>query len=166
MSSKPSSLLQLLIEQRTQNWNRAVMTRWPLFIALTMSACGGKAAMKATPSANGIDQLQSTPRNSRDQINTLSERIRGYETQLQLQIDNSTTTEELANVSTSIPLRCLQSVKPLCIDSCTLGSSICDDAGKICELASTLAPDVWAADTCSRAKQSCIAATKRCCECD
>jgi hypothetical protein len=53
-----------------------------------------------------------------------------------------------------------------CTQSCTLRTSICDNAGKICTLATDLGGnDSFANDTCNRGLASCEAAKKRCCNC-
>jgi len=52
-----------------------------------------------------------------------------------------------------------------CQDSCTLADSICANAGRICELASELPGDDWAAQKCVSGKATCDAAHARCCGC-
>jgi hypothetical protein len=53
-----------------------------------------------------------------------------------------------------------------CTDSCTLKTSICDAAKRICTIASDLGnTDAYANEKCSSGAASCDAATKRCCNC-
>jgi len=53
-----------------------------------------------------------------------------------------------------------------CGESCRLADSICDNAKKICDIATTkLANDAWAAEKCNSAKDSCTASHERCCGC-
>jgi hypothetical protein len=54
---------------------------------------------------------------------------------------------------------------PECRDSCTLATSICDNAGRICRLAQQLAGDDWAAGKCTDAGAVCRQATADCCGC-
>jgi hypothetical protein len=52
-----------------------------------------------------------------------------------------------------------------CTQSCTLSGSICDNAKKICDIASELPGDAWASNKCVEGNQTCSAAKKRCCDC-
>ena len=53
-----------------------------------------------------------------------------------------------------------------CNQSCTLKTSICANASKICSIASDLGgKDQFANETCNRGSASCEAAKKRCCSC-
>ena len=54
---------------------------------------------------------------------------------------------------------------PECRDSCTLATSICDNAGRICRIAQQLSGDDWAAGKCSDAGAVCRQATADCCGC-
>lgn len=54
---------------------------------------------------------------------------------------------------------------PQCRDSCTLATSICSNAERICRLAADLAGDDWAAGKCSDAASVCRQATADCCDC-
>ncbi len=154
-----------------------------ILVMLTAGAlmhCGGTQyrAQHAPTAAEGSALVPATllGDDPRSQIQALDDRIKLGRTQLQLpaivastdENPNNSTTNPMATMSTTVPplpQSCRQSLKPLCTDSCTLGASICDDAGKLCELTKQLQPDAWADAKCSGAKQSCDAATKRCCEC-
>lgn len=52
-----------------------------------------------------------------------------------------------------------------CGDVCTLADSICDNAGRICDLADDLPGDTWAAERCDAGKAACARASERCCGC-
>ena len=52
-----------------------------------------------------------------------------------------------------------------CHESCRLADSICENASKICKLASDLAGDTWAAGKCVSANTTCEAAHTKCCGC-
>lgn len=54
---------------------------------------------------------------------------------------------------------------PQCRDSCTLSTSICSNAERICRLAEQLAGDDWAASKCADAATVCRQATADCCNC-
>ncbi len=54
---------------------------------------------------------------------------------------------------------------PECRDSCTLATSICDNAGRICRIAQQLSGDDWAAGKCTDAGAVCRQATADCCGC-
>ncbi len=157
------------------------MNRITFFLAaLTLGTsvhCGG-AQNNAPRSPATAQGATDTPPSligddPRQQIQALDDRINLSRSQLHLPelVLAPTGTDPanpMANVSTAVapvPQTCRQSLKPLCTDSCTLGASICDDAGKLCELTKQLQPDAWADAKCSGAKQSCDAATKRCCDC-
>ena len=58
------------------------------------------------------------------------------------------------------------SPRAACVDVCTLGDSICDDAARICDLAAQLPGDPWAADKCAGGKASCERSRQRCCDCE
>ena len=53
-----------------------------------------------------------------------------------------------------------------CRDVCTLATSICDNAQRICHLAEGLAPDDWSAEKCASADTSCTEANDNCTECN
>jgi hypothetical protein len=53
-----------------------------------------------------------------------------------------------------------------CTEACTLKKSICDNAGRICTIASDLGGnDGFANDKCNTGTKSCNSAKKRCCGC-
>ena len=60
---------------------------------------------------------------------------------------------------------CKVGASATCADSCTLADAICDNAGKICEIATSLGDDTYANTKCDSGKTSCAAARGRCCGC-
>ncbi len=52
-----------------------------------------------------------------------------------------------------------------CKQSCTLKTSICENAKKICDIAGQMAGDAWAEQKCADGNATCDAAKKKCCEC-
>lgn len=144
---------------------------------VTSIHCGGAQNKAQRPAATAQGSTDAVPAlledDPRQQIQALDDRINQRRAELhlpELALDPASAdpANPMANVSTAVPPMpptCRQSLKPLCTDSCTLGASICDDAGKLCELTKQLQPDAWADAKCSGAKQSCDAAIKRCCDC-
>jgi hypothetical protein len=53
----------------------------------------------------------------------------------------------------------------ICKQSCTLKTSICGNAKKICDLAGEMAGDAWAEQKCADGNATCDAAKKKCCDC-
>jgi hypothetical protein len=53
-----------------------------------------------------------------------------------------------------------------CQDVCDLSDAICDNAERICRIATDLKPDPWADEKCDSAKASCKDAKERCCACN
>ena len=52
-----------------------------------------------------------------------------------------------------------------CTDTCTVADAICDNAKKICDLATRLPGDAWANGKCDDGTKSCDQAHKLCCDC-
>lgn len=71
----------------------------------------------------------------------------------------------MATIPSSTDATCRPAKTERCTSSCTLSDSICKNAARICELASQLEGDAWAANKCTRAKQTCTAAHDTCCSC-
>ncbi|MDQ3333984.1 MAG: hypothetical protein M4D80_02400 [Myxococcota bacterium] len=64
------------------------------------------------------------------------------------------------------PAECRPASTQTCTDSCKLKSSICENAGRICRIASDLGGnDAYANDKCNSGNASCEAAKQRCCSC-
>jgi hypothetical protein len=64
------------------------------------------------------------------------------------------------------PATCAPAKTDTCTQSCTLKTSICENAAKICTLAAELGGnDAFANDWCNRGLASCESAKKRCCNC-
>lgn len=61
---------------------------------------------------------------------------------------------------------CQPAASQTCTDTCTLSDSICDNAGRICELAKQLGgADAFANEKCAKGNTSCEQARGRCCGC-
>ncbi len=73
--------------------------------------------------------------------------------------------EPMSVLPKSTDASCHPAPTQTCADSCKLSDSICDDAKKICDIATTLAGDQWAAGKCESGKTSCSDAHARCCDC-
>ena len=64
------------------------------------------------------------------------------------------------------PATCKPAQTPTCTDSCKLKSSICENAGRICRIATDLGgTDAYANDKCTSGNASCETARTRCCSC-
>jgi hypothetical protein len=64
------------------------------------------------------------------------------------------------------PAECKPAQTQTCTDSCKLKGSICENAGRICRIASDLGGgDAYANDKCNSGNASCEAAKQRCCSC-
>jgi hypothetical protein len=72
--------------------------------------------------------------------------------------------EPFATPSTTDPA-CHPQASARCKDVCTLSDSICKNQQRICELASQLVGDDWAAGKCTTARASCQTAHDSCCSC-
>jgi hypothetical protein len=61
---------------------------------------------------------------------------------------------------------CHPATSDTCQDSCKFADSICENAGKICDIASQLGGnDAYANEKCGSGKASCDASRERCCGC-
>lgn len=61
---------------------------------------------------------------------------------------------------------CTPGTSDTCKDACTLSDSICENAGRICELAGQLGgADAYANEKCAKGNTSCEQARGRCCGC-
>ena len=127
-------------------------------LAVLIVACGGarKASVPATNQTGGAMPLPVTG-DSHSQIEQLDADIKANLDRLQIpeSIPWSATSD------TAPDPRPMSAVR----DVCNVGSHICDNATRICDLAAELQPDDWATTKCDSGKKSCEAARKRCCDC-
>jgi hypothetical protein len=81
-------------------------------------------------------------------------------------VDNTCTAAPMSVAPIADDPTCKPAQTETCTQSCTLATSICDNAGKICKLADQLGgADAYANETCVSATDSCKAARTRCCGC-
>ena len=136
-------------------------------------ACGGsKAAMRSTaPQAAMPGEIPAAPGGDpRAQITQLDAQITADLEKLQLPRPMTppvTSPEAMSagGVQATNDPTCKAPSTETCTDSCKLADSICENAGRICGLASELGDDAWANEKCSSGTASCEAARKRCCDC-
>lgn len=72
--------------------------------------------------------------------------------------------QPMAKATRACPQR-IEPHTPACLDTCSLADAICENADRICRVASELAGDAWADDKCASAKASCKEARQACCRC-
>lgn len=139
-----------------------------------VAACamgGAKQSMQAAPvSSTDTRAGAAMPgENSHSDIERLSAEIDAQRTKLGLPEPQMSSTQSPAAPMATVPLSSDASCRPSktdrCTQSCSFSDSICTNAGKICDIAAQLTADTWAADKCSRAKQTCDAAHDSCCSC-
>lgn len=136
-------------------------------------ACGGsKSALRtsAAPSAMPGEPPGGATGDPRAQINQLDAQITADLEKLQLPRPTAapaTSPQAMSagGIQATNDPTCKAPVSETCTDSCKLADSICDNAGRICGLASQLGDDAWANEKCSSGTASCEAARKRCCDC-
>jgi hypothetical protein len=143
-------------------------------IALVV-ACGGSKAMKAgapVSQSPGAGVMNPT---ARDQISILERQIADDLAKMQLAPPPSPMAmtcpappcaePAAATIKPKDDPQCKPAASQTCKDSCTLADSICDNAKKICDIATELRSDVWANDKCTSGNASCVAAHDKCCGC-
>jgi hypothetical protein len=142
---------------------------WPLAVLAwgVVVACAAQhAATTAPPPVMPQMERGSSPK---AQIEELSNQIDADRTKMGLAEPQVVTPTAhvmtIGQMPTSHDAACHPAASQTCTDSCKLSDSICDNAGKICNLADQLQGDGWAADKCSRAKATCEAAHAKCCDC-
>lgn len=128
------------------------------------------AQTAAPPTAAAQTDAQTMPvADPRAEIERLSADIDARAGTLQLAPPPAGAALPDAQPMSSTPLSTDATCKPAktdrCTQACTLSDSICDNAKRICDLAQQLTADAWAADKCSRAKQTCATAHDNCCGC-
>lgn len=134
--------------------------------ALTLALALGGSCGGAPPPASHerIDQ-------SKQEIGMLWGQIRGWRQDAGLRGVEPSPRAILAMRSQSMANAervCPQRVEPqtqTCIDVCSLGDAICENADRICRIAGSLSGDAWADDKCASAKASCREGREACCGC-
>ncbi len=141
---------------------------WPL-VALAWCFVLACAARATAPSQTPAPP-PTMPSSPHDQIQQLSDQIDTDRARMALaepppQMPMSATAQPMGEVPSSHDAACHHGTSQTCGDSCNLSDSICTSAKKICDLASGLANDKWAAEKCDRGKTTCAAAQAKCCSC-
>jgi len=101
------------------------------------------------------------PGSDHDEIQRLSNEIEAKRAELGLPVQAT----PMATAPEAPQAACTRSSSETCTQTCTLSDAICSNASKICDLASKLSNDAWATQKCTDARDTCTAATKRCCDC-
>lgn len=135
-----------------------------------LAACGASKTQYASPavaeSSAAGSPMPGDPRAEIEQLWATIEQQRG---DLGLAAPTSPIEPGPAAPMSTTPLSTDDTCKPAktdkCTQSCTFSDSICKNAARICELAQQLAADTWAAEKCTRAKQTCETAHESCCGC-
>ena len=124
-------------------------------------AASHKSAVQpvAPPSSAGGVQPMPGEAPQHDEIDQLAREIETQRVQMGLPVPAQAHAVEMATAT------CHRSEADSCKQTCTLTDSICTNAKKICDLASQLANDAWAAQKCSDGNDTCNNAKARCCAC-
>jgi hypothetical protein len=138
-------------------------------------ACAGAAPRSVAPAAPaGASREQTMPGDPRAEITELDRQITAELGRAEVtappiaSCSGDTCTSALAApFATPTPedRSCHPAASDHCTDVCKLGTSICRNQDRICELAKSLPGDDWAANKCTSARASCQAAHQRCCSC-
>lgn len=70
------------------------------------------------------------------------------------------------NITAAEDPECKRGTGDVCTQSCTLADSICNNAKRICDIASKLENDAWANERCTNSTESCRVAHQKCCGCN
>jgi len=140
-------------------------------------AAASKSAMQPAPGPETATHAQPPmPGSPRDEeINRLANEIEAQRVELGLPqpapppftCAGATCPQSAQELAAGVPTP-TRECKPTgetCTQACTLADSICSNAKKICDIASQLDGDRWAATKCSDGTQTCKDAKLRCCGC-
>ncbi len=137
-------------------------------------ACSGAMSQKsAAPMPASQTMSPRTDTTTHDSIAQLDHAIESELAQLDIKRPASPPTACVTCAQpASVPVKptatntCHPGPSDKCKDSCRLADSICENAGKICELATQLGgDDAYANGKCDSGKASCEAAGPACCGC-
>ncbi len=133
-----------------------------------VAACGASKQQATSPVA-AESSTTSMPNDPRAEIEQLWAAIEDQRGDLGIAAPTSPIEPGPASPMSSTPLSTDDTCRPAktdkCTQSCTFSDSICKNAARICEIAQQLAADTWAAEKCTRAKQTCETAHETCCGC-
>jgi len=137
---------------------------------LWLAACGGaKPRAAAQEPVAGLDHRATHDPRIEDLDRQITEQLE--ELGLAPPTDMELTEMMVSHSTPALPMADLASscssppAADGCEDVCTTGDLICDNARAICDLASELAGDDWAAQRCAAGQESCDRARERCCGC-
>jgi hypothetical protein len=148
----------------------AVLAAGLMAVVVACAGAGHKAAM-APASGGQAPQAPMAPMSPEaQQIDTWANEIERDRQTMGLEAPHEASVPHAA-VAMSSPLTvqsdaaCHPAKTDTCTQSCTLSDSICNNSAKICDLASKMAGDDWAAKKCGTARETCEAGHKKCCDC-
>jgi hypothetical protein len=125
-----------------------------LFAIVACASQNMRASQQAMPAAPVAGGAASSPH---DQIEALAQQIETDRGSLKLPTTIS---------ASAPPATCVRNPSATCTQTCKLSDSICDNAKKICDIATTeLANDDWAQKKCTENRSTCSVAAQQCCEC-
>ncbi len=143
-------------------------------LCIAFASCGASKRPAMAPASSATTMPAGAdsgvmPGDPKQEIERLFAELEQKRTELDLPEPKPAPASEGATPMSVTPLSTDATCKPAkterCASSCTFSDSICTNAEKICKLAGQLAGDPWAADKCSRAKQTCATAHTSCCGC-
>lgn len=141
-----------------------------ILAGLWLAACGGaKPQATAREPVAGMDSRQVHDPRIEDLDRQITEQME--ELGLAPPSDTELTEMMVGHATPALPMGELAescSTPPPagdCEDVCTTGDLICDNARAICDLASEMSGDAWAAQRCASGQESCDRAKERCCGC-
>lgn len=124
--------------------------------SVTIAACASQRARTMPGTASQVMPAQSP---QHDEITRLSQEIAAQSRTLG---GGDTAAHPLSGANTT---ECARSLASTCTQSCALSDTICDNAKKICDLASQLPGDAWAEQRCVDGSATCDQAKAACCAC-
>ena len=147
------------------------MSRLRAFAAVTvvafLSSCGSAQRTSAPMATSPESILGPSVTEAHQEIDTLMKNIDdelAANGQQAIDVDRATAS---TMSSQDLQRRCdvADAATGTCGDICVLGTSVCSNALRICDLAGELPGDDWAAKRCNAASASCSIARSRCCSC-
>lgn len=136
-------------------------------------ACAAGGAQKSTaPASAGAPAPQTMPSAdshpddpNHQQIEQLATAIDQDRIKIGLPANTHAMSAPISPVAPENARVCEAPLDSKCGQSCTLSTTICENADKICKLADQLEGDGWAKGKCVDAQQTCGDAKKQCCDC-
>lgn len=138
------------------------MKRWLLLVFLASCASAAKPAMTNAPAPAMVPE---SPKDPHARIQQLADEIDTETHQQATPVPGMHAMAAGATPFAATDMTCKPGPSDTCTETCNLGTSICGNAKKICDIAKDLQGDDWAADKCSSANKSCDSARSKCCSC-